>query len=166
MSAGGAAEEFISRLTRLVLRPFENPRLECYKSDLRHALNFAVSGKTAGVPGRGSRPWHGFLFPFRIRVSGFVLANPGPKRSQSSSAPGIGMESAFAVLKSISAATLMLPHKGGHTQMFVRDSCAATQAVRPLRVVHQRLLFWRKRSCEPGYKMPGPTVVPKSCNDP
>jgi hypothetical protein len=73
MSAGGAAEEFISRLTRPVLRPFENPRLECYKSDLRHALNFAVSGKTAGVPGRGSRPWHGFLFRSGSGFQGLYL---------------------------------------------------------------------------------------------
>ena len=57
---------------------FENPPLECYKSDLRHALNFAYTEQTAGFqglylqaldtrcwPGRGSRlvsAWHGFLF--------------------------------------------------------------------------------------------------------
>jgi hypothetical protein len=30
------------------LPSFENPALECYKSDLRHALNFAYTKQTAG----------------------------------------------------------------------------------------------------------------------
>jgi len=55
------------------LAQFENPPPECYKSDLRHALNFAVSGKTAGVPGRGSRTWHGFLFRSGSEFSGLYL---------------------------------------------------------------------------------------------
>jgi len=50
-----------------------------------------------GVPGRGT----GFL-SVPDQVPGFVLTNPGIEKEPPSSAPGIGMESAFAVLNEYS----------------------------------------------------------------
>jgi hypothetical protein len=62
-------------------------RSECYKSDLRHALSFAAIWQNCGFTGKGFPAVARVSFPFWI------------EKEPSSSAPGIGMESAFAVLK-------------------------------------------------------------------
>ena len=58
------------------LAQFENPPPECYKSDLRHALNFCCTWQNCRCAGKGFPDVARVSFPFRTRVSGFVLANP------------------------------------------------------------------------------------------
>jgi len=77
------------------------------KIKLRNVINqtFAkpyvllIFGKTVGVPGRGSRTWHGFFFHEASIVCNRKLWT---EKESSFSALGIGMENAFAVLKQYS----------------------------------------------------------------
>jgi len=50
------------------LAQFENPPLECYKSDLRHALNFCCTWQNCRCAGKGFPDVARVSFPFRIRV--------------------------------------------------------------------------------------------------
>ena len=50
------------------LAQFENPPPECYKSDLRHALNFCCTWQNCRCAGKGFPDVARVSFPFRIRV--------------------------------------------------------------------------------------------------
>jgi hypothetical protein len=128
-----------------VLYSFENPTLECYKSDLRHALNFAHIWQSAGLPGRGSR---------QVALGFCSVQDKEP----SSNALGGGMESASATGSKLFRRTEdVRPQQSERRQKFFGDTCAETRVFLGLRAVDQRL--WRKISCEPGYKMPGASAV-------
>jgi hypothetical protein len=106
-------------------------RSECYKSDLRHALSFAAIWQNCGCAGKGFPAVARVSFPFRIRDSGFVLANSGSKRSHHRARPASAWRVPLPYSKSRPVAAMMLPQKKGeYSGIFARNSCAATQTVR------------------------------------